>query len=377
MNPAPPVTRILAMSRSGPDGPCPASDPAPRRAVSAECEVALSLNARHDGGVDDFDTLVALLRAWLRGQPLPRLPASALTVAEAHRVAGLVYHIRPPMDQPTEARARQIWTTQAGHALRLTRTFAAQWPKTAPPPLVFKGFDIAENVLRDPGARRVSDLDLLLPDPAWAHVHAVWSRSATRVQAPRAERYPGEPAYEAGFAWDDALLELHRHPQPQHRGGPSGFFVYARARPGVLSGLDVLYPSAPDRVVLWLVNQCKGSLSTDLADLVDLALALRALEAETDGSLDALSASVTRFDLEAAWHVCLRRLASTDLVDAPRCPTPTRLERALNALSPELGPVPRTPSPARFQAIKLALTPARLRAGVVARGLRAKSPGRR
>jgi hypothetical protein len=42
-----------------------------------------------------------------------------------------------------------------------------------------------------------------------------------------------------------------------------------------------------------------------------------------------------------------------------------------------LGPVPRTPSPALFQAIKLALTPARLRAGVVTRGLRAKSPGRR
>ena len=349
----------------------------PRRLVSAESEVALRLDARHDGGVDDFDALVALLRAWLRGQRLPRLTASALAVAEAHRVAGLVYHIRPPMDQPTAARARQIWAEQAGHALRLTCTLTEQWPTSAPPPLVFKGFDIAENLLRDPGARRVSDIDLLLPDPAWARVRSALSPSATRVQSPRGERYPHEPAYEAGFVWGNTLLELHRHPQPPHRGGPSGFLVYARALPGTLVGLEVLYPTAQDRVLLWLVNQCKGSLATDLADLVDLALSLRALASEAGGTFDALEASVATFKLNAAWHICLRRLAALDLVDVPPTAAATPLERAIEALSPALGPTPKTPSSARFQAIKLALTPAHLRAGVLARGLRARSPARR
>lgn len=327
--------------------------------------------------MDDFDALVALLRAWLHGQRLPRLTASALAVAEAHRIAGLVYHIRPPMDQLTAARARQIWSAQAGHALRLARTLAQRWPSSAAPPLVFKGFDIAENLLRDPGARRVSDLDLLLPDPAWARVHSEWSRSAGRVCAPRGERYPDEPAYEAGFAWDAALIELHRHPQPPHRGGPSGFAVYAGARPGSLSGLDVLYPHPRDRVLLWLVNQCKGSLATDLADGVDLALSLRACTSEAGAGLDALESAVRALELEPAWHVCQRRFAALGLIDAPRSATATLRVRALEALSPALGPVPQTPSPARFQAIKLALTPPRLRAGVLARGLRARSPAQR
>ena len=337
-------------------------------------EVALRPDARHDAGVDDFDALVAVLRAWLRGQQPPRLPASALTVAEAHRVAGLVYHIRPIMDQTTATRARQIWTEQAGHALRLERTFGERWPRDAPPPLVFKGFDVVEGLLRDPGARRVSDLDLLLPDPAWGRVHARLSESAERVQRPRGERFEGEPDYEAGFVWGGSLIELHRHPQPLHRGGPSGFQVYSQGRLGAFGGHAVLYPSAVDRVRLWLVNQCKGSLHADLADMVDLALALRALPAD---ETTALEASVAAMQLETAWRVSVRRLAALGLVETPACPAPSSLERAVDALVPALGPKRRTPAPARFQAIKLAITPAPLRWGVVARGLTATSPARR
>jgi len=325
--------------------------------------------------VQAFESLVEMLRAWLRAEPMPPLAEAAWPLAQAHRLGGLVHALQPPMEAATARAAATAWLKQSARTLHLARAFAAHWPPDAPAPLVLKGFDVLENLLRDPGARRVSDLDLLLPDPAWAELVARWRPLADEVRTPRGERHAAESPYELGFVFDGALLELHRHPQPHHRGGPSGHSLALDAVPGRLEGLPVLYPSPEGRLLLWLVNQVKGSFHTDLTDVVDLVLALRALSGP--GAMARVGELARACGLETAWPLALARarwllpelplegLAAT----APFSP--------LASWMPALAPTPAHPSALRFQAMKFALTSPAHRLGLVARGLTATFRARR
>ncbi len=322
-----------------------------------------------------FESLVAMLRAWLRAEPLPPLVEAAWPLAQAHRLGGLVHFVQPPMDATTARAAATAWLSQSARTLHLSRTFAARWPPETPAPLVLKGFDIGENLLRDPGARRVSDLDLLLPDPAWAELVARWRPLADEVRTPRGERHADESPYELGFVFDGALLEVHRHPQPRHRGGPSGHSLYLGAVPGRLEGVPVLYPSPEARVLVWLVNQVKGSFHTDLTDVVDLVLALRGLS--DPGAGERVGELARACGLAAAWSLALTRARwlLPELFIERLAPTATAW--VAGQWMPTLAPTPTRPSALRFQALKVALTPQAHRLGLVTRGLTATFRARR
>jgi hypothetical protein len=279
------------------------------------------------------------------------------------------------MDAATARAAAATWLAQSARTLHLARAFGMHWPPDAPAPLVLKGFDVVENLLRDPGARRVSDLDLLVPDPDWAELVARWRPLATEVRIPRGERHAAESPYELGFVFDGALLELHRHPQPHHRGGPSGHRVSLDAVPGRLEGVPVLYPSPEGRLLLWLVNQVKGSFHTDLTDVVDLVLALRALSGPD--AMARFGGLAGACGLAAAWPLAAARArwllpelrfdglaANANAQPWVRC-------------MPAIAPTPKPSSVLRFQAMKFALTAPAHRFGLVARGLTATFRGQR
>lgn len=298
------------------------------------------------------EPLVLLLRTWLTGRltDLPRAPG-LWAAAAAHRLGGTLYHIGAPLDDIDARRARAAWTANVAAHLRRVAALEAHWPASAPPPLVFKGADIGEHLFDDPGARQAVDLDLLLPSPAFEAAADVLATRATEVHPARYERFRDEPSHVAGFVLDGVLIELHRDPQPPHRARLRGHEVWARASDGHLGNVKVRVPRPLDRLLLWLTNQAKGAFFGDLADLLDLALVLRALPAPR---WPAAAEAAAAAGLGRAWSLALRRLGQSGLwPDA--LPPGDRRAAALDRLLPPPTAPRREPPQARFQFIKLAL----------------------
>ncbi len=310
--------------------------------------------------------LASLLRAWLAGQrPLPPAPAGIAAVAQRHRLCATLYHIGAKLSEVDACAAKASWTNNVAAHLHRVAAVARVWPTWAPPPLVFKGADVGEHLFDDPGARRCSDLDLLLPEPHHTPVAAALAAHADEVRAPRYERLPGEADYETGFRFGPVLIELHRDPQPPHRAALSGRSVWRRGRPTRLGNFDALQPSRSDRLLLWLTNQAKQSFHGDLADLLDLALILRNLpEGWTTARRLADEAGLGR-----PYRLALLRLHQSELWPGD---LPAVTAADVQLMARRLPPPHADPRPTpwwRFQLVKWWLAEDEARRAIVRRGL--------
>ena len=311
-------------------------------------------------------TLQTCLRAFVVGErTLPPLDAEGWAMAQAHRLAGTVYHMQVPLGHDERQAAKQTWLSQAAAHVRRAAVLAERWPATSRAPLVFKGADLVENLYGDPGARRMSDLDLLLPPLDHAEALAALSPRADRMAYPRSECFAAEPPYEVALHFGDVVLELHQAPQPLHRGGPAAADLYARSVPGHLAGCSVRYPAPEDRLLLWLTNQAKGSFQGDLADLLDLCMLLRAMP--TPCPWMALAEHARAAGLGRPLQLAVRRLARSGLWPEP-LPALTlwndRLADTLLASQDQ----PAVDLPAwRFQALKVWLADDPARPAIVSR----------
>ncbi len=329
----------------------------------------------------DPQPLVNTLRAWLEGAtPSAKLPGGVTALAGRHRLNGTLYHIGADLSESDAAKAAESWSQNlAGHLAR-GEALASIWPESAPPPLVFKGADLAENLFEYPCARASNDLDLLLPEPAHAAAWAALSPGIPRRAPPRGERFAGEPPYAVGLEVGPVLIELHRDPLPPHLAGLDGESVYGRSESGRLGELDVRYPRALDRLLLWLANQAKGAFFCDLAAWLDLALILRAqTQLDLARHHPSLRSAAQAVGLANAYDLALFRLADAGLWPGtvPRSGRPG--VKAANALLPPvLASVDRPPT-ARLQGVKIWLCRPRARLGLLARAgvslLRGQRPG--
>lgn len=318
--------------------------------------------------------LCECLRAFVAGEPaLPPLDAAGWAQAQAHRLAATLYHMRAGAGHEERQIAYRTWANQAAAHLRRVDCLARHWPRGAPAPLLIKGADLAEHVYRDPGARRMSDLDLVVPPSEFEAVARALGRVADAVDVPRFEAFPGDPPYELAFRFGDVTLEVHRALQPFHRGGPAAERLYENASPGVLDGLPIRIPSPLDRVLIWLTNQSKGSFQDDLADYLDLALLLRALPGPRP--YRALGDAARAAGLGRPLALAIRRLAATGIFPDPLPALPDWDDRLASLLLPDVT-TPALDLPAwRFQALKVWLAPDGRRGGILARG--AYTVGRR
>lgn len=314
----------------------------------------------------DARPLARTLRAWLAGhRPLSPLPPGVARIAERHRLSGTLYHIGAPVHEVDENAIRAAWAANvAGHLSRVAALQRA-WPAGAPAPVVIKGADIGEHLFDDPGARRCSDLDLLLPDPHFDAVAAHLAALADEVCRPRHERLRGEAPFQLGFRFGAALLELHREPQPPHRGGPAGAAIARRALPGRLGELAVRRPAPIDRLLLWLTNQAKQSFLGDLADQLDLALILRALAPRTRWTTARRRAE--EVGLGRPFALAVLRLGQSGIWADPLPHVADPVVRAVARRLPSpLAPAGRIPW-WKFQALKLWLADAPARRAIAAR----------
>ena len=301
--------------------------------------------------------LISLLRAWLTQVPCPPTVTSPVAAAQAHRLAGWLYHTRAPMGEFEALPCQRAWADALGAHLMRVECLQRIWPREAPPPLVFKGADLGEHLYGDPGARQARDLDLLVPPAALPGLVRHLAPLADRVERPRHERAAHDAEHAVGLRFGPVLIEFHAHPWPPHRGGPDGWVLWTRGRPTTLGDLPVLMPSPADRLLLWLGNLTKGGFFSDLADLLDLALILKAAP-EGD--------EARAVGLGLAYEVGCLRLAALGLPPTGwTAPTPQArlLNRCLPAITLPRGEPPRL----RAQLLKIWLADPAARAGVLTR----------
>jgi hypothetical protein len=275
--------------------------------------------------------------------------------------------MRAPAGHEERQIAYRTWANQAAAHLTRVACLRRHWPAAAPPPLLIKGADLAEHIYRDPGARRMSDLDVLVPPEAFEPVVRALERAADATGTPRTERFPGDPPYERAFRFGAVTLEVHRALQPLHRGGPDPVALYARSTGESLDGWPIRAPSPLDRVLIWLTNQAKGSFQSDLADALDLALLLRALPSPRP--FTALAGAASSAGLERALALAVRRLSETGIFPAPLPALPDWDDRLAAQLLPEVDRPALDLPTWRFQALKLWLAPPERRFGLLGRGL--------
>ncbi len=313
-------------------------------------------------------SLIAELRSWLEDVPRSGeiLPEGTLQSAAHHRADGFLYHIGTALCESDSSAAQKAWSRNlAGHLAR-TSFFEALWPKNAPPPLVIKGADLAENLFDDPGARRCVDLDILLPEPEFSVVMNAITDHVEVSERARHERFESDADYAVGFRRDGVLIEIHRALQPMHRSILDPSALYARGQRGVLGSQDVLYPAIQDRLKIWLVNHSKTGFRTDLADLIDLSLILDSMEANAvlDQAIDDMSSMPS---LHRAFDLALHQFDASGLM-------PTRFRRLKNnrhRIMRALASVPahQNSNFSREQCTKLWLATPAQRAGTLARAI--------
>lgn len=310
--------------------------------------------------------LVAALRCRLTGGPPPMLPDGVAALAARHRVCGTLYHIGPRLGEKDAAAVERAWSLNvAGHLARIA-ALRRVWPEQAPPPLVIKGADLAENLYDDPGARAANDLDLLLPDPGFAAVNAALPTSGRRPP-PRYERFAGEAPIAVGIEVDGVLIELHRALLPGHRARLDDTGLYGRSVPGRLGERAVRFPTALDRLLIWLANAAKDALFVDLAGLLDLGLILKALGALERPDWRGWRRAAVEVGLGRPFDLALLRLDRSGLWPGA-LPGSGRSARMADRLLPPVLGGRIEPSPIRFQALKLWLCDPARRPGVVLRG---------
>ena len=307
----------------------------------------------------DMNTLKAMITSWLRGDLPPPLTPGAFALAQAHGLAGMVYHIHPQMPEKVAQAAAQAWHRQCAAYMLRQHLLSAHWPTWAPPPMIIKGADLAEALYNDPGVRHSVDLDLLLPDPAFEPVCAHLSAAADAHRDPTT-LLGGALPHERGFVFHrpsgDLVIELHRDPQPRRRAPLRGADLWLRGQPADLDGLAIRQPTDLDRLLLWLTDQVNDGFLDRLRDYVDLALILRRLP-----SPEALTPHIHAAGLTLAWRLAYARLSA--LGWAPQTHAPPPLTWQLPGLPPPDRPDPYAGEPrtAQRRLLKLLLWSSTLR----------------
>lgn len=310
--------------------------------------------------------LVAALRCRLTGERPPTLPDGVAALAARHRVCGTLYHIGPRLGEKDAAAAERAWNLHvAGHLARIA-AFSRIWPRSAPPPLVIKGADLAEHLYDDPGARAANDLDLLLPGPSYDEAAAGLPRAGRRPP-PRYERFAGEAPIALGVEVDGVLIELHRRLLPPHRARLPDAALYGRGVPGRLGDRAVRWPTARDRLSIWLANAAKDALFVDLAGLLDLGLILKALGGLTRPDWVGWRRAAAAAGLGRPFDLALLRLQQSGLWPGA-LPAAGPVTRVMARLLPPVLGGRVEPDPVRFQALKLWLCDPARRPGVALRG---------
>lgn len=228
------------------------------------------------------------------------MPQGISEVATDHRNCGLLYHIHPQMSDFDEALALAAWQQNAAQNLLRAEILCRYWP-CEDPPLIFKGGDLIENLYRDPGARHSDDLDFIAPPGKFELVRSALQAHSSEIRKPEQAHLPGEKPYSLGFLIEGQLFELHLDPFPNPPKFLSGSELYARSQK---SG-EFAFPSSTDRVLLQIAHRAKDAFETDLLDMVDLALSLKAC---TDSERSKMRALFKESQLEAAAIVVQRRL---------------------------------------------------------------------
>jgi hypothetical protein len=123
-----------------------------------------------------------------------------------HRLAGTLYHIKAPLGESDTLVCRSAWADQLGAHLLRVEALSRIWPREAPPPLIFKGADLAENLYNDPGARQARDLDLLVPPSAFDGLVRHLARSADQLERPRHERFAHDREHAVGLRFGPLLI---------------------------------------------------------------------------------------------------------------------------------------------------------------------------
>ncbi|MEE2787826.1 MAG: nucleotidyltransferase family protein [Myxococcota bacterium] len=303
--------------------------------------------------------LTTTLKNWFIGVPTrPAVSPDLVDWARPRRLLGLLYHIQSDLNESNYIECQSAWLrNQASHLLRL-KILAEIWPSDWALPVAIKGTDYIENLYGDPGARWCADMDLLIPA---TQLSSLGERLGQLYPDRVHERPLGRAKNATGqvqLKIDEMLFEFHSQPGPDHFVGQWANDIIARSQPGQDESSHLRFPSAVDRLCIWLVNQSKTRFVDGLCALIDFAMIVRAISREGKLALEKAEQTIHQRRLENAFHLAIYRLRLMGISSYPHPIDTGPLHAFMNRFTVgESAPVV-IPGRLRQEALKFWLCPA-------------------
>jgi hypothetical protein len=236
-----------------------------------------------------LDALLALLRASLGLGPLPQAidEAPVLAAAAAHRVEGLLGRPagRPALAALSEAAQEKL---RAAHRrvlldnmLRLSvlRRAAAACASEGLTLAPLKGAWLILRLYRDPGARAMVDLDVLVPARRFHRACRAMRAAGFVVPDPvPLDRFPIRFFYDHHFVHPEmpaSWVEVHRYLCYRAFAAPDYVKLLARAEPFEEGGAPLRALRPEDTLLHLAIHQAKHGFRIVLRDTVDVAALAR------------------------------------------------------------------------------------------------------